>query len=192
MSHKSAPSTAVGTLGTRMTNRYRGTELLRTAVIVLAMTIISALPSRAFFNYDFWIGQDFRTTIYSAGTHGQAEISGESGDANSPKRRLHTIGAIFNELRRCWVPPPSSQARTGMEITVRFAFKRNGEILAEPRVTYASAGASPDTRATYVNAIKAALNRCTPMGFSEGLAAVIVGHPFAIRFVDDRTGLGTG
>ena len=29
------------------------------------MTMISALPSRAFFNYDFWIGQDFRTTIYS-------------------------------------------------------------------------------------------------------------------------------
>jgi len=63
-----------------MTNRYRGTELLRTAVIVLAMTMISALPSRAFFNYDFWIGQDFRTTIYSAGTYGQAEISDESGD----------------------------------------------------------------------------------------------------------------
>src|SRR6266481_8253751 len=87
------------------------------------------------------------------------------------------------------VPPPSSQARTGTEITVRFAFKRNGEILAAPRVTYASAGALPDTRATYVNAIKAALSRCTPMSFSEGLAAVIVGHPFAIRFVDDRTGL---
>ena len=172
-----------------MTNRYRGTELLRTAVIVLAMTMISALPSRAFFNYDFWIGQDFRTTIYSAGTHGQAEISDESGDADSPKRGLHTVGAIFNELRRCWVPPPSSQARTGTEMTVRFAFKRNGGILAEPRVTYVSAGASPDTRATYVNAIKAALSRCTPMAFSEGLAAVIVGHPFAIRFVDDRTGL---
>jgi hypothetical protein len=71
-----------------MTNRYRGTELLGTAVIVLAMTMISALPSRAFFNYDFWIGQDFRTTIYSAGTYGQAEISGESGDANSPEHGL--------------------------------------------------------------------------------------------------------
>ena len=142
-----------------MTNRYRGTELLGTAVIILAMTMISALPSRAFFNYEFWIGQDFRTTIYSAGTHGQAEISGESGDANSPERGLHTVGAIFNELRRCWVPPPSSQARTGTEMTVRFVFKRNGGILAEPRVTYVSAGASPDTRATYVNAIKAALSR---------------------------------
>jgi hypothetical protein len=27
------------------------------------------------------------------------------------------------------------------------------------------------------------------MSFSEDLAAVIVGHPFAIRFVDDRIGL---
>jgi hypothetical protein len=45
------------------------------------------------------------------------------------------------------------------------------------------------TKRLYFNAVTAALNRCTPMNFSKGLAATIAGHPFAIRFVDDRTGL---
>jgi hypothetical protein len=85
------------------------------------------------------------------------------------------------------VPPRSSDAEPGMEITVRFSFKRNGDILAQPRTTYTKAGASSGTRAMYFNAITAALNRCTPMNFSKGLAATIPGHPFAIRFVDNRT-----
>jgi len=77
----------------------------------------------------------------------------------------------------------------GMEITVRFAFKRNGEIIAAPRVTYVTAGAPSETRATYLDAVTAALHRCTPMRFTKNLASVVVGHPFAIRFVDDRTEL---
>src|SRR5258707_15116322 len=64
-------------LGTRMTNRYRGTELLRTGGIVLAMTMISAFQSRAFFNFYFLIGQNFLTTISNSRTNGQAEIFGE-------------------------------------------------------------------------------------------------------------------
>src|SRR3974390_2217575 len=76
-------------------------SLLKLAALVSMMATISAAPSSAGFNYDFWIGQDFRTTIYTE-THGQAEISDES-DANSHRPRLHTVVAIFNELRRCWV-----------------------------------------------------------------------------------------
>jgi hypothetical protein len=76
-----------------------------------------------------------------------------------------------------------------MEMTVRFAFRRNGEITAPPRVTYATAGTSAETRDIYFNAIKAALDRCTPMHFAKGLASAIIGHPFVIRFVDDRAGL---
>jgi hypothetical protein len=51
----------------------------------------------------------------------------------------------------------------GMEITVRFAFKRNGEIIAAPRVTYVTAGTSSETRATYLDAVTTALHRYTPM-----------------------------
>jgi hypothetical protein len=172
----------------RMVGIPSTTSLLKLVVLVSVVTTISVAPSSAGFNYDFWIGEDFRATIYSAGTHGQPEISDEN-DANSLKPKLHTVVAIFNELRRCWIPPASNDAKPGMEITVRFSFKRNGKLIAEPRITYTKAGASPETRATYFNTITAALSRCTPMNFSKGLAATIAGHPFAIRYVDDRAGL---
>src|ERR1700730_4748794 len=175
------------TTRSRMVGIPSTTSLLKLVVLVSVVTTISVAPSSAGFNYDFWIGEDFRATIYSAGTDGQPEISDES-DANSLKPKLHTVVAIFNELRRCWIPPPGTDAKPGMEITVRFSFKRNGKLIAEPRITYTNAGDSPETRAMYFNTVTAALNRCTPMNFSKGLAATIAGHPFAIRFVDNRTG----
>jgi hypothetical protein len=159
------------------------------AAIASAIAMVDALPARSVCNDDLLIGEDLRSTIYSAPANGHPKISGGNRDANAPKRKVSTVCAIFDELRGCWVPPSSSQARTGMEITVRFAFKRNGEIIAAPRVTYVTAGTSPETRATYLKAITAALDRCAPMHFTDSLASVVVGHPFAIRFVDDRTGL---
>jgi hypothetical protein len=76
-----------------------------------------------------------------------------------------------------------------MQMSVRFAFKRSGEIIATPRVTYVSPGASPETRETYLHAINAALERCTPLPFTEGLGGAVAGRPIAIRFVDDRDNL---
>jgi hypothetical protein len=73
-----------------------------------------------------------------------------------------------------------------MQMSVRFAFKRSGDIIATPRVTYASQGASPETREVYLRAISAALERCTPLHFSEGLGNAVAGRPIAIRFVDNR------
>jgi hypothetical protein len=74
-----------------------------------------------------------------------------------------------------------------MEYTVRFAFKRNGEIMAPPRVTYSSHEASAEVRDVYRDAVYAALTRCTPLRFSKGMGGAVAGRPIAIRFVDNRT-----
>ena len=42
-------------------------------------------------------------------------------------------------------------------------------------------------RDTYRDAVNAALTRCTPLHFSDGMTEAVVGRPIAIRFVDDRT-----
>jgi hypothetical protein len=93
---------------------------------------------------------------------------------------------MFDALRACWVPPPQEEARLGMQMSVRFAFKRSGNIIAAPRVTYASPGAPAETREVYLHAISAALERCTPLPFSDGLGGAVAGRPIAIRFVDNR------
>ena len=55
----------------------------------------------------------------------------------------------------------------------------NGDIIATPRVTYVREGAAPETREAYLHAITAALERCTPLHFSEGLGNAVAGRPIA-------------
>ena len=74
-----------------------------------------------------------------------------------------------------------------MEYTIRFAFKRDGEVIAPPRMTYAIRDAQAALRDIYREAIDAALQRCTPLHFSAGMTGAVAGRPIAIRFVDERT-----
>jgi hypothetical protein len=99
---------------------------------------------------------------------------------------LDRVGELFAALRGCWIPPSEDKAHAGMEMTVRFALKRNGEPIAPPRITYASRGVPTETRDLYFNAIMDSLHRCAPLPFTQGLGSEIAGVPIAVRFVDDR------
>jgi hypothetical protein len=130
---------------------------------------------------DYPLGQDLRLTIESAA----AELpSGTHSEATD--HELDTLRAMVAALRACWIPPDKDEARPGTQMSVRFAFKRSGEIIATPRVTYATPGIPVETRETYLHAIMAALERCTPLHFSAGLGGAVAGRPIAIRFVDNR------
>ena len=122
------------------------------------------------------IGQGLRLTIHSRGT--------EAGRA--PEGPVNSLRALYAALRACWEPPPLEQAFRGMQMSVRFSFKRTGEPVAAPRVTYSSGEAGPDTRRIYSHAIDAALARCTPMPFSREMGAAIAGRPISVRVIDDR------
>jgi hypothetical protein len=102
-----------------------------------------------------------------------------------PDHDLNTIGDLFAALRSCWSPPAQS-ARQGMQMTVRFSFKRTGAMIGAPRMTYATAGVSADTRATYLKAINASLDACMPLKFTDDLGGALAGRPIAIRYVDNR------
>jgi hypothetical protein len=133
----------------------------------------------------YWIGQDLRLTIESAST-GERPAGTVVKDDATDDHKVDTLRAMFDALRGCWVPPGKEEARSGMQMSVRFAFKRSGEIIATPRVTYVTPGTPPETREAYLNAITAALERCTPLHFTEGLGSAVAGRPIAIRFVDNR------
>jgi hypothetical protein len=129
---------------------------------------------------DYPYGQNLQLTIESAPPQDQA------AKYRKPDHDLDTIGDLFAALRSCWSPPPADTAREGMQMSVRFSFKRTGEIIAAPRVTYATAGAPGDTRATYLKAINASLSACMPLKFTGGLGGALAGRPIAIRYVDNR------
>jgi hypothetical protein len=103
-----------------------------------------------------------------------------------PDHDLDSIADLFAELRSCWSPPPVDSAQAGMQMTVRFSFKRDGGIIATPRLTFATAGVSADVRDTYLKAINASLDACMPLKFTNSLGGALAGRPIAIRYVDNR------
>jgi hypothetical protein len=129
------------------------------------------------------IGQDLRLTIVSTDEDAPAADNARDGDDHA----LATIRDMFAAFRGCWVPPPKAEAHHGMEYTVRFALKRDGSLIAPPRMTYASHGVAAAMRDVYRNAIDEALKRCTPLHLTDGMGGAVAGRPIAIRFVDDRT-----
>jgi hypothetical protein len=146
-------------------------------------------PCRPF--YGFPLGENLQLTIVSntdaAPVNPDQKDADHHSDDAATAHDVDTIRAMFTALRACWQPPLESEAREGMQMSVRFSFTRDGNLKGPPRVTYVSPGVTPDARQVYEQAIKDTLDRCTPMQFSKGMGGAIAGHPIAIRFVDNRT-----
>ncbi len=103
----------------------------------------------------------------------------------APKGALNTLADVRNALRSCWRPLPVSEARSGMRLTLRVSFKKNGEIFGA-RITYQTAEVSDEERALYHGALLAALARCSPLPLSESLGQAIAGRPMTFHIHDTR------
>jgi len=129
---------------------------------------------------DYPIGQNLQLTIRSVPPRDDA------AKYQRPDHDLDTIGDLFAALRSCWSPPPADVAREGMQMSVLFSFRRSGEIISAPRVTFSTREAPQQTRDLYRNAITSSLNACVPLKFTGGLAGALAGRPIMIRYVDNR------
>ncbi len=69
-----------------------------------------------------------------------------------------------------------------MEITVLFSFRRDGSLLGKPSITYESRDVSDEDRIRYETAVARALQRCTPMPFTDELGGAVAGRPLRMRF----------
>jgi hypothetical protein len=109
-------------------------------------------------------------------------LLGGSNPASAQPAQVNTIADVFARLRTCWKPPEPSRVHPDIDITVVVSFNRAGEILGRPRVTYESEQADDNDRLLYRIAAMEALQRCTPMPFTEAMGGAAAGRPFAIRF----------
>ena len=96
--------------------------------------------------------------------------------------RVDNIKEVFARLRTCWKPPPPSRANPGIDITVIVSFNRDGDIIGHPKITYELEQATDNDRLLYRIAVMEALQRCTPMPFTENMAGAVAGRPFAVQF----------
>src|ERR1700761_9271454 len=69
---------------------------------------------------DYPYGENLQLTVQSKPTEQDA------AKYQKPDHDLDTIGDLFAALRSCWTPPPAESAKEGMQMTVRFSFKRSG------------------------------------------------------------------
>jgi hypothetical protein len=133
-----------------------------------------------------------------------AAIGASDGAAQSPSqspsnrpghfhfRVLNTLADVARALETCWEAnePPLALARPGMNVTVMLNFTRTGEIFGEPRFTYITREAKPETRALYQRAVVAAIDACVPLPFSPGLGNALAGTPKVMPFIDRRNEKG--
>jgi hypothetical protein len=111
-------------------------------------------------------------------------------DAKRPNGQVNTIHDMFAVLRSCWTPPASENAQRGMQMSLRFSFNTAGNLIGDPRVTYATHEVSQKTRDLYREAFEHSLRDCTPIAFSKGFAGAIAGRPIVVRIIDNRGDAG--
>ena len=109
-----------------------------------------------------------------------------SGPAAAEPEQLNTIRDVVLAIHRCWRPPPPDKAGP-VDITVIVSFNREGAILGHPRISYESEEATDNDRIAYRVAVMEALQRCTPMPFTDAMAGAAAGRPFAIQFRSRKT-----
>ena len=95
---------------------------------------------------------------------------------------VDNIKEAFARFRTCWKPPPPQRANPDVAITAIVTFRRDGTILGHPKITYESENATDNDRLEYRIAVMEALQRCTPMPFTESMGGAVAGRPFAVRF----------
>ena len=99
--------------------------------------------------------------------------------------RIDNVRQVFAAVRSRWRLAPRKHA-TGQQMTLRMSFKRSGEVLGRPRITYYQGAQDLRARQDFADSITATFRACIPLPFSERFGAAVAGRPFTFRFVDDR------
>jgi hypothetical protein len=128
---------------------------------------------------------------YPYGENLQLTVESKPSEQDAPRYQkpdhdLDNIADLFAALRSCWTPPPADSAKEGMQMTVRFSFKRSGDLIGPPRLTFATVGTPAEVRQTYLKAINDSIGSCVPLKFTGNLGGALAGRPIAIRYVDNR------
>lgn len=110
-------------------------------------------------------------------------------EAKKPDGKLNTIRDLFTALRGCWTPPAAENSASGMQMSLRFALNREGNLIGEPHVTYATREVSQATRDLYRDAFTKSLQGCMPLQLTRGFAGALAGRPIFVRVIDNRNGV---
>jgi hypothetical protein len=104
-------------------------------------------------------------------------------DRDHPVDRLNELGPL---LSKCLELPPEDDAQAGMQLSLKLAFKRDGDLLADPRFTYVTHEAPEKVKAAYQAAALEMLKHCTPLPITDKFGGAIAGRPFVVAIKETR------
>ncbi len=108
-------------------------------------------------------------------------LSTSAAAQDGPARpAINTLREIGPALFACWTPPSQVQS---FQVTIRLSFKRTGEVLGQPAITFSAFNGDVADQKRIVGAILGALAACTPLNLSPGLGGAIAGRLFTLRFM---------
>jgi hypothetical protein len=185
---------AIASAGLTVTNpadARRHHQINATPFFHAPCSVLSHRPCTPYFCSVFNRGPCIPEIDYPYGENLQLTVESRPTEEDAPKYQkpdhdLDNIGDLFAALRSCWTPPQADSAKEGMQMTVRFSFKRSGDLIGPPRLTFATAGVPSEVRETYFKAINDSIGACVPLKFTGNLGGALAGRPIAIRYVDNR------
>jgi hypothetical protein len=99
---------------------------------------------------------------------------------------IDTLKELHDAFFACMRMPSPELSQPGVEITIRFAVTRDGEILGEPRFTFVTPDVSTEKKAAYQRSMAEALKICTPFPLTASFGSAVAGRPHALRVIDTR------
>ena len=113
-----------------------------------------------------------------------ARQNGQEDGAAAENKPIDRPKQAAEQLASCWSPPLPERGET-VEISIRFAFNRQGGVQGAPRITYVKAGQGVSADAVR-QSIAAAIKACTPLHFATSMAESMPGYPLSVRFIGQR------
>ena len=102
------------------------------------------------------------------------------------ERPVNDLVQIQAALADCWQFPPVDEGRAPVDVVFTVSFKRSGELFGKPRVVKFSRAVSDAERERFYQAVAEAIDRCSPMPFTDSMGGAVAGRTFHIRFIDLR------
>ena len=114
------------------------------------------------------------------------EINRSNSNPHRPTAKIDNLQGFMAALAECWEPPPVDSGRGPVDLTFQVSFKRSGELFGKPRIVNFARPVSDEERQRYYTSVAEAINRCSPMPFTDSMGGAVAGRTFRVNFLDRR------
>jgi hypothetical protein len=93
---------------------------------------------------------------------------------------INSVADLSRALKAC-LTSSTVGLRPGVALSARMGYRRNGELLGKPFISFQTPKMTEEEKENYRVAVADALARCTPLPFSTFFGNAMAGHPLTLN-----------